>query len=502
MAVSSSGGATAVWSGYDGTSMVIRSSHRSPGGTWSAPATLSVTGQDGTDPEVAVDPTDRAVVTWVRFNGSKFVIQASVRATATSGWVQTEDLSEDSQSAFNPQVALDAAGNATAVWHRSTGTAGIVVQASRLSPGGSWSAGVDLSAETVDANAPRLAVDPSGNATAVWHTYDGSEYIVESASRPTNGPWSGKTEISNTGDSTFPEVTVDASGSATAVWSRSAAGGNNALVAARRSLGGAWTAPIDISVDAFPVSATDLTVDAAGDVTTVWRIKVDASTYNIEAAGLDVAGPVVTTFGVPAAGVAGKGVAFAVAATDNWSGVASYAWTFGDAGTAAGPSITHTYAQPGSYPVTLTVTDGVGNTTTRTATTTVTLPVPAFTVFKLTKRKIGREEKTKLKVGLTTPATLKLVLQEQAPAPGQGQEEVPQGRHQEVAAGRGLEDHHQGQEAEAGQVEGRRHGEERDRRQPEEESQADGRPLTGVPWERALDVSQPVVARLLGGPPR
>ena len=29
-----------------------------------------------------------------------------------------------------------------------------------------------------------------------------------------------------------------------------------------------------------------------------------------------------------------------------------------------------------------------------------------------------------------------------------------------------------------------------------------GRPLTRVPWGRALDVSQPVVARLLGGPPR
>ena len=68
----------------------------------------------------------------------------------------------------------------------------------------------------------------------------------------------------------------------------------------------------------------------------------------------------------------------------------------------------------GQYPVTLTVTDAVGNATTRTATTTVKAPVPAITKFKLTKSKVQAlsravARKTKLKVRLNTAATLKLV---------------------------------------------------------------------------------------------
>ena len=42
--------------------------------------------------------------------------------------------------------------------------------------------------------------------------------------------------------------------------------------------------------------------------------------------------------------------------------LAGYAWTFGDGGTATGPSPSHTYATAGVYNVTLTVTDGNGAT--------------------------------------------------------------------------------------------------------------------------------------------
>ena len=37
--------------------------------------------------------------------------------------------------------------------------------------------------------------------------------------------------------------------------------------------------------------------------------------------------------------------------------IASYEWDFGDGGTDAGETVTHTFAAPGTYPVTLTVTD-------------------------------------------------------------------------------------------------------------------------------------------------
>jgi PKD repeat protein len=102
--------------------------------------------------------------------------------------------------------------------------------------------------------------------------------------------------------------------------------------------------------------------------------------------------------------------------TDPDGTVSAWAWSFGDGGTATGASTSHAYAVPGSYPVTLTVTDAVGNSTTRSGTTAVTPAIPAITAitaittFKLTKKTISIDEKTKLKVRVTAASTLKVVI--------------------------------------------------------------------------------------------
>ena len=57
--------------------------------------------------------------------------------------------------------------------------------------------------------------------------------------------------------------------------------------------------------------------------------------------------------------------------TDSDGTIASYAWTFGDGGTATGATANHTYAAAGTYPVTLTVTDNGGLTGSSTQSLTV-----------------------------------------------------------------------------------------------------------------------------------
>ena len=68
--------------------------------------------------------------------------------------------------------------------------------------------------------------------------------------------------------------------------------------------------------------------------------------------------------------------------TDPDGVITSYAWTFGDGATATAPTVSHTYATGGTYPVTLTVTDDGGLTGTTTTSVTVAPdqpPVAAFT---------------------------------------------------------------------------------------------------------------------------
>ncbi|MCO5175465.1 MAG: S8 family serine peptidase [Thermomicrobiales bacterium] len=56
--------------------------------------------------------------------------------------------------------------------------------------------------------------------------------------------------------------------------------------------------------------------------------------------------------------------------------IVSYAWTFGDGGTAVGPSATHVYGGSGSFTVTLTVTDNRGGTATKSQSVNVTAAPP------------------------------------------------------------------------------------------------------------------------------
>src|SRR5206468_2884585 len=72
--------------------------------------------------------------------------------------------------------------------------------------------------------------------------------------------------------------------------------------------------------------------------------------------------PSVGAYANPSAAVPGTSLTFSAQATGGPGGFTDYAWTLGDGATGSGTQVAHSFAQPGSYQASVTVTDTNGGT--------------------------------------------------------------------------------------------------------------------------------------------
>ncbi|MGB2850638.1 MAG: hypothetical protein WBC01_03130, partial [Solirubrobacterales bacterium] len=92
--------------------------------SYPSPQTLSDAGQNANAPQVAIDGSDRATITWAD-GAPKYSIQ-SVRLAADGTPEAVQTLTEDDQGAFLPaisaNVAIDGSDRATVAWWRFDGS--------------------------------------------------------------------------------------------------------------------------------------------------------------------------------------------------------------------------------------------------------------------------------------------------------------------------------------------------------------------------------------------
>lgn len=432
VAVDGAGVATAIWSRYDGSKYTVQAATRAPGGTWTTPVDVSVPGQSARNPQLAVDPGGNATTVWLA-DGPEGLVQSAARP-AGGTWSAPVALSAPGLRVSNPQVAVDPSGAATAVWSRFNGTA-YAIQSATRPPGGTWSAPVDLSAPGEDTfDTPQVAVGPQGSTLAVWQRHDGKSWVVTAATRAAGAGWTKSVDVSESGrDAWDPQIAVDPAGNATAVWAVSVGeyGGQRRIQAARRPAGDVWSAPVDLSPGGGNAWSPQVALDPAGNATTAWS-RHDGTNWVVQARGLDAAGPVVTAL-TSRTTAGGRKRAYSVTAHDVWSEVASARWTFADGSTATGTSVTHADAAAGTgaraaaggRPVRVTLTDRVGNATVCTYTETytcrtTTLVAPVLTKVRLTHhtiRAVGSEsdarKKVKATLALSAPAKVTLTFRRQ-----------------------------------------------------------------------------------------
>ena len=184
VAIDSTGKAIVAWDRGPGSNTNIQARSIAPNGTLGTTQILSAPGGYAVNAQVAVDSTDKATVVWERFDGSDNLIQA--RAIAADGTLgTTETLSAAGQDAMEGQLAIDPSDTAIVVWDRSNGSINRV-QARPIAADGTLGTTQTLSAAgpSADAFFPQIAIDPTGKATVGWGRWDGSEYAIQASQGP------------------------------------------------------------------------------------------------------------------------------------------------------------------------------------------------------------------------------------------------------------------------------------------------------------------------------
>src|SRR5215203_2295098 len=124
--VTPTGIATVAWTRFDGSNWIVQARRlTASGGLQGSVQSLSATGRGAAEPQLAVGGDGTSTVVWSRFDGSNFIVQAR-RITPAGSLGSTFSLSATGRDAADPQLALGPGGKATVIWSRFDGANWIV----------------------------------------------------------------------------------------------------------------------------------------------------------------------------------------------------------------------------------------------------------------------------------------------------------------------------------------------------------------------------------------
>lgn len=273
VAVDSAGNAIAVWNYFDGALYHIWANRYTAGGTWGTAqlidpfsVCLTIRSESSWYPQVAVHPTGNTIAVWNISDGTSLHVCANHYDT-NKGWGTAQLIEDNPKTSAFPQAAFDSAGNAIAVWTHCDSTY-VNIGAQRYVVGSGWEILPQLIASNSDdAQAPQVAVDSAGNAIAVWYQRDGTYYYHVWANRYVAGSGWGTAQIidDNAGNAQSPKIAIDSKGNAIAVWQQA-----EGVLANRYVAGSGWGTAQIISDHSGLAWRPQLAIDPAGNAIAVW----------------------------------------------------------------------------------------------------------------------------------------------------------------------------------------------------------------------------------------
>ncbi len=250
LAVDSKGNALAVWRQHDGWRYNIWASYFMPATGWSAPVLIEAN-NTGTawDPKVAMDASGRGIAVWSQHANVRENIWAN-NFYPDTGWGTPEiiELNDTGGMASSPEIAMSAQGKAVVVWHEYNGTRENI-WANAYDPENGWNSAVMIEMDPGTAQNPRVAVDSHGNGIAIWQQYDGKvERIRVNTYTAATGNWNTAQNIeSGPGRASNPQIAVSLDGEAFATWQQDNGGVDSIWISHYGTDG--WGVPIVLESD-------------------------------------------------------------------------------------------------------------------------------------------------------------------------------------------------------------------------------------------------------------
>ena len=225
LGVYANGDAIAVWAQYDAMAgyNVVYANYYTAGIGWSGEASIG-NSANGYIPQVAVDNDGNAIAVWIEdAAASTYSIWAAHYDALTTNWGSLTELENDVHISTKPQIGVDAQGNGIAIW-RTAPTTGVDRLRYKLYTNAGWGTADILDDGTSDSFEPQLAMDVAGNAIVVWRQATNTYYNSMWANRYQFGNGWGAAELlelDDTSSISSPEVAVDTNGNAFATWIQS-----------------------------------------------------------------------------------------------------------------------------------------------------------------------------------------------------------------------------------------------------------------------------------------
>jgi hypothetical protein len=343
---------------------------------------ISKPGDEAGYPVVAMDGAGDALVAWEDKNEGPRDIARAIARPAGGAFGAAQNLTDSSEWAFDVVAAIGSGGQAAVAWQRGGTAPPYRIEAS-TSAGATDLLSVPQTISPAGGNdeSPAVAVGGNSEVVAAWEQH-GATVTEDAASAIAGGAFGVPAEASANGSFGDPRIAADGVGGAVIAWG-SLAGGLESVDAVTRTAAGVFGPETTLSAAGekidygifHNVPAASVGMDRAGDAVVGWEHAAD---HTAQARIYDASGPTLTPSG-PASAIAGTPVSFSVTTGDLFSAVASTTWSFGDGASGEGGTLSHTYAKSGTYTVTVTATDAVGNATSASRQVTVSpalLPCP------------------------------------------------------------------------------------------------------------------------------